>query len=75
MRRAKNPLWILLLVFFAGVGFTLLTVWAVRPIEGDIEYNELVPKFMGSIPFPDCWHLYNNGNHREWADCMGVGYN
>ena len=23
---------------------------------------------------PDCWHLYDNGHHHEWADCMGVKY-
>ena len=23
---------------------------------------------------PDCGHLYNVGRHREWAECMGVGY-
>jgi len=21
-----------------------------------------------------CHHLYNVGRHREWADCIGVGY-
>ena len=23
---------------------------------------------------PDCWHVYDNGYHHEWTDCMGVGY-
>ena len=23
---------------------------------------------------PDCWHVYDNGYHHEWADCMGVRY-
>lgn len=30
------------------------------------------PQF-GTTP-PDCGHLYNNGNHEAWAECMGVGY-
>lgn len=23
---------------------------------------------------PRCAHLYNVDRHREWAECMGVGY-
>jgi hypothetical protein len=30
------------------------------------------PQF-GTYP-PDCAHLYDNGNHEAWAECMGVGY-
>jgi hypothetical protein len=30
------------------------------------------PQF-GSRP-PACGHLYNNGQHEAWAECMGVGY-
>jgi hypothetical protein len=31
-----------------------------------------LPEF-GTAP-PDCQHLYNNGSHEAWAECMGVGY-
>ena len=32
-------------------------------------------RFMGMPPPPDCGHLYNHpGKHREWSECMGVGY-
>ncbi len=73
MRRAK-----MLLVALAVLGWIAwMHSTATAPIEGDIEPIELNPPegdwFMG-IPVPDCWHLYNNGNHREWAECMGVGY-
>ena len=30
--------------------------------------------YMALPPPPDCDRFYNNGHHREWADCMGVGY-
>ena len=23
---------------------------------------------------PDCWKFYNNEQHQQWADCIGVGY-
>lgn len=32
------------------------------------------PRFQGSPPAPQCAHLYNVDRHREWAECMGVGY-
>lgn len=30
------------------------------------------PQF-GTFP-PDCGHLYNKGQHQEWAACMNVEY-
>ena len=30
-------------------------------------------EYMG-VPRKDCEHLYNNGQHNAWADCMGVSY-
>jgi len=28
---------------------------------------------LGARP-PECGHLFNNDNHREWSSCMGVEY-
>lgn len=31
--------------------------------------------YMGLPSPPKCEHLYNVARHKEWAECMGVGYN
>lgn len=30
--------------------------------------------FMGAAPPPSCDHLYDTGEHEDWAACMGVPY-
>jgi len=58
--------WLLLML----VATTLMLTSQVKPPT--ISTPESRPQF-GSYP-PDCGHLYDVDKHREWADCMGVGY-
>jgi hypothetical protein len=71
-RMAKNPLWILGAVFLAGVAFTLLVVWTLRPTTGDIEPIELEPPSFMGIPTLNC--LRDGLKGEAWFECMGVGY-
>jgi len=77
MKRAKyNPLLVLLLTFLLGCAFTSV-VWVAlaASAKGDIDPIELEPEsFIGLPPAPDCWHLYDNSQHAEWSECMGVEY-
>ena len=42
--------------------------------SGCEEQSKHVPRpEFGTVP-PDCGHLYNVGKHKDWADCMGVGF-
>ena len=66
------------LSFFIGVCFVLAGLRITDALEADAWRSTIAvpltprPQF-GTYP-PDCGHLYNNGQHRAWADCMGAGY-
>ena len=39
-----------------------------------IEVQSRPRGIMGLPPSPDCDPFYNTGQHRKWAECMGVRY-
>ncbi len=55
--------------FITGVLVTITytVITAARPPEPAVAQVYRVSQ-------PKCAHLYNVGKHKEWADCMGVGY-
>jgi hypothetical protein len=61
-----------------GIGF-IGTILVCLLCLGSCNYGEVlyepvvVPEVELSRP-EMCHHLYNNGQHRAWASCMGVGY-
>lgn len=70
-RRRGMQLFIVSVITAALCLFVLyfaVAIWAVEEAKGD----EL-PEARTSI-VRDCAYLYNKDKHREWAACMGVGY-
>lgn len=43
-------------------------------VKPQVTTSERPCKWRGIPCPPKCGHLYNTGNHKAWADCMGVGY-
>ena len=58
-----------LLCFLAAMLYAIL-IHQADPLE----VRPTAPRVMGLPPAPQCDSLYNTGRHREWAACMGVGY-
>lgn len=55
---------------FASVTFASYSFFeAIRGFDVEEKHQPRVQR-----PPPDCDHLYNVDRHREWAECMGVGY-
>ncbi len=76
IRRRRGMQLFIASVITAALCLTVLyfavSMWAVETAKGD-ELPE-APRYMNLPSAPDCWHLYNKDKHREWASCMGVGY-
>lgn len=49
--------------------YLAISVWVIEEAKGD----EPTPAPRTQLP-SECAHLYNKGKHKEWAACMGVGY-
>ncbi len=64
-----------LLTLAIGVCFTVATLSLLIFLAGASQPTTEAPPRpeFGTFP-PDCGHLYNVDEHKEWAACMGVGY-
>lgn len=66
-------------IITAGVIVTVLLLASAEIVQVAYEHHskpavEFVSSWPPASPLKGCEHLYDVGQHREWAGCMGVGF-
>lgn len=75
MNIQKDRFDILMCVISGGLLILALLFIGAGLYHTRTESDEPKPQIERTLSLPEqCAHLYNVGRHKEWADCMGVGY-
>ncbi len=73
MKIPDTPTWRGDLPFYAGVAILFMLI-LFADFRATHPHVWLIAESQPVRFTPDCWHLFDNGHHVKWAECMGVGY-